>query len=173
MQCSESLFVYSGPVRQAILQWKLQGCDDAVRWLLTVARPSIQGIIAPGDLLLPIPMPLMRMRRHGQHHTANLARWLADMSGAAWDWRLLHRQGEQPRQSSLSGTERRCNLRKAFAVDADYWASAADQAMRIWLVDDIQTTGATLYHAARALRQLHRPVYTLTLARTPHGGPYD
>ncbi len=173
MQCSESLFVYSGPVRQAVLQWKLQGRDHAVRWLLAVARARIQGIIAPADLLLSVPMPIGRMRSSGQHHAASLARWLAEISGAAWDWRVLRRRGSQPRQSALSGIERRRNLRKAFAVDADYWASAGYQAKRIWLVDDIQTTGATVYHAARALQRLQRPVCTLTLARTPDGGSYD
>jgi len=173
MQRSESLFVYEGPVRQAILQWKLQGREDAVRWLLAVAKPCIQSIIAPGDMLLPIPMPLGRMRRHGQHHAANLARWLAVISGAAWDWRLLRRCGEQPRQSALSGVERRRNLRKAFTVDVDYWTSVHAQVTRLWLVDDIQTTGSTLYHAARALRGCQRPLCTMTLARTLHGGLYD
>jgi len=170
---THSLYCYQGAVREAILEWKLQGHDAAVRWLVQAAMPRLRDIIAPDALLLPIPMPLSRMRQHGQHHAANLCRWLADDIGCAWDWHVLRRVGEQPRQSALSGSARRKNLRKAFALAADYeqrWQDLVVTPESIWLVDDILTTGSTLHFAAKASVKLGIEVNVLSLARTSYRG---
>ncbi|RMG90814.1 MAG: ComF family protein [Zetaproteobacteria bacterium] len=162
---SESLFCYEGPVREAILQWKLGGHPAAIHWLLDAATAHIRDVLGPEDLLLPIPMPLARMRRVGQHHAADLARWLARRGGCGWNWRILRRVGCQRRQSELSGRERQRNLRGAFALDWQSWDALHQRPARIWLVDDIQTTGATMREAARVAARLGKPLGTLSLAR--------
>jgi predicted amidophosphoribosyltransferase len=166
-QKTHSLFEYNGPVREAILEWKLHGHEAGVRWLLAAAIPRISEHMAADDLLLPVPMPLSRMRKSGQHHAANMCRWLAEAVDCGWDWRVLRRVGEQPRQSSLAGSARRKNLRKAFAVCNDY-APRLQDVSTVWVVDDILTTGTTLHYAAWATRKLKKPVKALSLARTPH-----
>ena len=164
-----SIYAYKGPVRDAILNWKLQGQDGGVRWLLDAAMPRIKELIAADDLLLPVPMPLSRMRKSGVHHSADLCRWLADGVGCDWDWQLLRRVGEQPRQSALSGSARRTNLRRAFTLSSNCLLRASGYAT-IWIVDDILTTGSTLNFAARATRPLNREVKVLSLARTLNRG---
>ncbi len=169
-QQTVSLFRYHGPVRDAILSWKLGGEDAAVRWLVESSKAKLQSLIQPDDLLLPVPMPLSRMRRSGQHHAANLARAMAEVAGCAWDWQLLRRVGEQQRQSALSGVARRKNLRKSFALNSDYWSEhwrLNPVTGQVWVVDDILTTGATLNYASKALRSLKQPIHALSLARTP------
>jgi len=161
---THALYVYDGAVRRAILDWKLAGDDGGVRWLLTAAGGQLRQWLAADDLLLPVPMPLARMRASGQHHAADLCRMLAAIAGCRWDWRLLRRTGEQPRQSALTGLARRRNLRRAFTVDAAY-ADAQILPSRLWLIDDILTTGTTARCAARALARLKRPVHVLSLAR--------
>jgi len=166
-----SLYCYHGAVRDAILEWKLQAHDAAVRWLVDAAAPTIREKIDEHSLLLPVPMPLSRMRKHGQHHAANLCKWLADDTGCIRDWHLLRRIGEQPRQSALSGQARRKNLRKAFALADDYgprWQDLADQVTSVWIVDDILTTGSTLHFAASASLKPGVPINVLSLARTSH-----
>jgi len=172
-QQTHSLYRYHGPVRNAILGWKLQGYEAAVGWLVQQAMPELREQIGAHALLLPVPMPLSRMRKRGQHHAANLCRWIADGAGCTWDWRLLRRIGEQPRQSALSGQARRKNLRKAFALADDYeprWQGLDNQTAgridTVWIVDDILTTGTTLHYAARASLKLGKPVNVLSLART-------
>jgi len=170
---THSLYQYNGPVRDAVLAWKLQGDDSAVRWLVQQAMPRLRESIDEHALLLPVPMPLSRMRKHGQHHAANMCRWLADDIGCAWDWRILRRIGEQPRQSALSGSARRKNLRKAFALAADYEQRCLDISPTpnaVWLVDDIVTTGSTLYFAAKTCLDLGITVKVLSLARTSYRG---
>lgn len=169
-QQTVSLFRYHGPVRDVILNWKLGGDDAAVQWLVESSMPKLRTMIGPDDLLLPVPMPLSRMRRSGQHHAANLARMMAEGVGCSWDWRVLIRVGEVERQSALSGVARRKNLRKSFSLNNDHWAEhwKPDQLKgRIWIVDDILTTGATLNYASKALRPLRQPICALSLARTP------
>ncbi len=166
-QSTLSLFAYKGPVRDAILAWKLQGEDAGVRWLLATAAPRLRQLISPNDLLLPVPMPLSRMRKTGQHHATNLCRIIGEHTGCDWDWRLLRRIGEQPRQSSLSGAARRNNLRGAFMLDKEYLQRMQlPKQASLWVLDDILTTGSTLNHAARALKPLKMPVGVLSLART-------
>lgn len=154
---SESLYLYrDGPVRNAILDWKLQGSDAGVLWLLDTARPRLQSMFGPHSLLLPVPMPLSRMRRAGRHHAADLCRAIAERTGAQLDWQTLRRNGEQQRQSSLNGRARRKNLCKAFVVDTDHSStlhSTDTPDTHIWVVDDIMTTGATMHYCCRALRR--------------------
>jgi len=167
-QQTHHLYQYHGPVRDAILQWKLAGKGAAARWLITAAEPRLTGIIQPHDLLLPMPAPLSRMRKSGQHHAAVLCRWLSEATGARVEWRLLRRIGQQPRQSSLSGMARRKNLRKAFGLSDDYRSQLGAIApdTRLWVVDDIFTTGSSVHYAARAVIKTGIPVNVLTLART-------
>jgi len=167
---THALFAYQDAVRDAVLAWKLQGQDGSVLWLLDVAGKRLQELIRSDDLLLPVPMPLSRMRKQGQHHAADLCKHIAKHVGCDWDWRVLRRVGDQQRQSALSGAQRRKNLRKAFTVDTDYWHQRDTVTGRVWLIDDIITTGMTVHFASKALRSIRDEIYVLSLTRTVKGG---
>jgi len=171
---TRSVYAYHGPVRDAVLNWKLQGKGSGVAWLLAAAMPRLRELISRDDLLIPIPMPLSRMRSSGCHHAAELCRRMAEGVNCSWEWKLLRRIGEQPRQAMLSGAARRKNLCKAFALSDDYNERLSGFST-IWIVDDILTTGSTLNYAAKASRPLIRRVASaeikvLSLARTINRG---
>jgi predicted amidophosphoribosyltransferase len=164
-------------VRNAILDWKLQGRDAGMLWLLDTAAPRLQAIFGPQSLLLPVPMPLSRMRRAGRHHAADLCRAIVSRTGAGFDWQLLRRNGEQQRQSSLSGRARWRNLCNAFDVNNDHWveivaerASRDVSGLQVWVVDDIMTTGATMHYACRSLRRAGIQASAFTLTRLKDRG---
>ena len=46
-QQTVSLFHYQGPVRDAILGWKLGGDDAAVQWLIETSGPRLKALIQP------------------------------------------------------------------------------------------------------------------------------
>ncbi len=166
----ESLYVYAGPVREAILDWKLRGRDAGVEWLLGAAAARLRDMFAPGDVLLPVPMPLARMRRAGRHHAADLCRAIARITGARVEWRWLRRAEDSGRQSERGRGERWQHARRAFRLDEVVDAVLPDGS-RIWVADDIRTTGATLHWACKTLRPLARSarteIHAFSLARTP------
>jgi len=159
-----SLYTYAGPVRAAILAWKLQGEDAGLEWLIQSAAMRLATIFSPEDILLPLPMPISRMRKAGRHHAADLCKMICKVTGSRMDYRILRRSGTQQRQSSLSRTARWKNVRKAFRMADDYPAHP-DAGNRLWVVDDIRTTGATLHYACRALKPLGQPMHAFSLAR--------
>jgi len=164
-----------GPVRNAILDWKLQGRDASLLWLLDTAEARLQELFSSQSLLLPIPMPLSRMRRAGCHHAADLCRAITRRTGASFDWQLLRRNGAQQRQSALNGRARWKNLCNAFYADNDHWAEIIASPVRknvsniqVWVVDDIVTTGATMHYACRALQRAGIQASAFSLTRLAH-----
>jgi len=172
---TENLYIYEGSVRQAILDWKLQGNDAGVDWLLDAAQTRLNHLFNDNSLLLPVPMPLSRMRHAGRHHAADLCRAIIQRSGGSMNWKILRRSGEQARQSSLSGKARWKNLRKAFVVNNDHRDSMRmvhsmdtvhnKTVQTVWVVDDIMTTGATMHYACRALHRAGIEARAFSLAR--------
>jgi predicted amidophosphoribosyltransferase len=74
------------------------------------------------------------------------------------------RTRETAPQASLPFDERARNIRNAFA------ASSTVAGLRVAVVDDVLTTGATLHELAKALRRAGaREVTGWVLARTPRG----
>jgi len=156
------LFVYRGTVREAILAWKLSGRMAPLAALLDLALPRLQGIVAPEDMLVPVPSAAASIRRYGMHPAATLARLLARRLGCRWSSRVLARCGDDPRQSSLPAHARRKNLARAFVL-----AHRPSVDGRIWLVDDIYTTGTTVRRAFSVLCRDPKAFGVITLSRVP------
>ncbi len=169
-QQTHHLYLYQDVVRDAILAWKLQGQDIALNFLLQAAEPQLQHIFSKHDLLLPVPMPMYRMRRSGLHHSADLCQKIVHATGANMDWQILRRKGVHQRQSSLHGKARQRNLHRAFRLSGQALSrlDTYPEQGKIWVVDDILTTGATLRHACQVAKQLKRPIFAFSFARTWH-----
>lgn len=121
---------------------------------------------APGpapEALVPIPLHPARLRTRGFNPAAELAAPLARALGIPHARRLLERVRDTPSQTGLSRRQRRRNVAGAFRV-----CPGARVPARLWLVDDVTTTGSTLEEAARTLRQAGaRHIVGLCVARTP------
>ncbi len=120
---------------------------------------------APGehDLAAPVPLHLRRLRARGFNQAALLARGPARRLGLPLDVGLLVRRRDTAAQVGLGEAERRRNVRRAFALRPGRRAAG----LRVLLVDDVATSGATADACARALRAAGaRSVDVLALART-------
>jgi ComF family protein len=116
---------------------------------------------APPDLVVPVPLHPRRLRQRGFNPAGLLARAAARACGAPIDPTALVRLRDTPSQTGLDRRQRRANVRGAFAARRPVPA-------RVWLVDDVVTTGATLAEAARALRRAGaRRVIAVCAASTP------
>jgi len=106
---------------------------------------------APGgtpDSIVPVPLHRRKLRSRGFNPAATLARELARQTGARTRTRALLRIRDTPSQTARGREERRRNVAGAFALHP-----GAPLGRRIWLVDDVVTTGATLEAAARVLKR--------------------
>ncbi len=115
----------------------------------------------PVDRVIPIPLHPRALRRRGFNPALLLAHEAARGAGARVAPVALQRVRDTPSQTGLDRAGRRRNVRGAFRA-------RGPQAGRIWLVDDVVTTGATLEEAARTLLQAGAAeVIGVCAARTP------
>ncbi len=118
------------------------------------------------ELVLPIPLATRRLAQRGYNQAWELARPVAAALGVAADATLLTRPLDTGQQAELDRSERLLNLRTAFMVDPARRATV--QGLRVALVDDVMTTGATVREASAALRRAGAAsVQVWALARTP------
>ncbi|CAN7600776.1 ComF family protein [Variovorax paradoxus] len=159
---------YAWPWPDCIAQFKFHGEAGWAGPLATLMRsvPWVEPALEQCDRVLPMPMAPARLRERGFNQALELARRLAP---AKTDAALLLRTRETPAQSGLARAERLGNLRGAFAVEP--LRAHELQGRRVVLVDDVMTSGASLFAAAAALRLAGAAhVTALVFARTdpPH-----
>ena len=120
------------------------------------------------DLILPVPLSKERLQTRGFNQAWELAHALARQSGSAAkaDSALLLRVKNTRPQTELLRQERLANVKGAFQVDP--LRTHEIKGKRVMLVDDVMTSGASLFTAAEALHAAGAVHITgLVLARTP------
>ena len=132
-----------------------------------LARAAVQVLLERGLLseqqvaVVPVPLHPRRLRARGFNPACVLARALARERGIRLDPVALRRVRDTPSQTGLDRRARRRNVRGAFVARSRV-------PPRVWLVDDVVTTGSTLGEAARALHRAGaRSVVGICAARTP------
>ncbi len=107
-------------------------------------------LLAAADALLPIPASARRLAERGYNPALLLARQLAARTStppvhARWLLRVRH----TPPQRTLPRQKRLGNLRGAFGVHPQHAAKVRGRC--IVLLDDVMTSGGSLFEAARCL----------------------
>ena len=159
---ARSYALYQAELVRAIVLLKFERVEPLARWfagrLAEVARN--QGLEA--DIVVPVPLHRQRERERGYNQADLIAKPLARKLGLPYRAVLLVRTKPRPDKHILSLEERWDSVRGAFATRP---GTKVDN-LRVLLVDDVMTTGATLDACARALRGAGaKSVIGLTVAR--------
>ena len=158
---------YDGALRDLIHLFKYVGVRTLAPrfgdWLARVLAENPD--FASSDRILPVPLHPERERDRGYNQAALLARALARRTGISLDERSFARVKATAPQAGLTAHQRRENVRAAFVVRGDSFSK-----LRVILVDDVLTTGATVNACAHALRRAGAAeIRVLTLARVVRG----
>lgn len=156
---------YAYPWSHCIARFKFR---QQVGWAHALAEllrhsPWAEPALERCDLVVPMPLSTERLRERGYNQALELSRRLAPRKT---DPRLLLRIRHTLPQRALNRQERLRNVRGAFLADPLH--AARLHGRRVLLVDDVMTSGASLFAAAQTLRQAGAAgVSALVLARTP------
>lgn len=165
---ARSYAVYDDALASAVILLKYEGVKRLGDWFAARLAEMVQRKAEDwrADLVVPVPLHADRLRERGYNQAELIARPLAKRLGIKFGAYLLVRTKPRPPRLVLSRTERWTSVRGAYATRQGI---AVDN-LRILLVDDVLTTGATLDACSRALKKAGAAaVLGLTVARVPFG----
>lgn len=156
-----SALYFDGALRAAIHALKYRRAQDLAGPLGEILGIYWRDHPIPADVIVPVPLHPARERARGYNQSALLARGLSEAAELPVRKDLLARVRATAPQVELGAEARRENVRHAF-----HCATEAAAGLRVLLVDDVCTTGATLEACSQALRAGGASsVWALTLAR--------
>ena len=161
---------YEGAVSDWMRRFKypkrgFAGLDPAAKsvlraWILEAAERTAG---ERPELVIPVALHARRLRARGFNPAALLAGALARDAGLRHDPTALIRIRDTASQTGLDRRARRRNVTGAFRARRDLAGVT-----RVWLIDDVVTTGSTAAAAARALADAGaRDITVVCAARTP------
>jgi ComF family protein len=149
LQCGTgaAAFTFDGTVREALHRGKYRGNRAVLHELARLAAPRLLGSLGPPQALVAVPLGARRRRSRGYNQAAEIAGELAALVRVPQIGGLV-RERETPPQARRDEAARRQSVDGAFA-----WRGVPLEGRRLWLVDDVLTTGATVTAAAGPLHR--------------------
>jgi ComF family protein len=149
--------IYEGALADAIHHYKFRGIR---RLHAPLGRLMLDLELSGIDALVPVPLTVRKLRERGFNQSLLLARVISRNTGVPLIFNgLLKREGTLP-QIGLSAAARISNIRRAFSAERRF------DGMRVMLVDDVMTTGATARECSKELLKAGaKEVVVFVLAR--------
>lgn len=157
---------YEDPVSHLLHRLKYVADTSTLPALAHVIEPFVHDLaqeFQPAtDRIIPVPLFPARLKKRGLNQSLLLARIFFPQAGDALLVDAMIRTRDTTPQTALNGDARRKNLKAAFAVRH----TAAVCGRRIFLVDDVLTTGTTVIECSKALIDAGAvEVFVVTIAR--------
>jgi len=164
IDCFSSGF-YTGPMQEAVYQIKYLKKPELAQALAFAMLPPAISLLKGLDssakpVVVPIPLHRSKIKERGFNQAELLAVNVGQLLNLKIDGQNLKRIRQTRPQFGLSRCERRQNLKGAFAANKKLAGK------KVILVDDVLTSGATLYECALAVDRAGGAVVgAITLAR--------
>jgi ComF family protein len=160
--------VYGFPVNSLVRRFKFKRdlacgqvlCESLHRAIVRSSTAQTHALVPdlpPPGMLVPVPLHRTRQWARVFNQAEFLAHGLSDLLEVPVRSNLIHRVRRTPSQSGLPAIERRRNLKGAFSC-------RRINARHIAVVDDVMTTGSTLYEVARTLKRAGAQAVTAYVA---------
>lgn len=137
-------YPYEKEVKEALIKFKFH--EEAWRGE-ALGKTLLPLVERHYDFILPVPLHKKRLSERGYNQSYLLSKAVSEATGIPLDNKCLIRQKATTPQSTLSRKERVLNVKKAFRLNFPEKLKGKD----LLLVDDIITTGATLFACAKLL----------------------
>ena len=162
-KCVSPLY-YKDKVRASVHRYKFGGCSAYSRRYAALMSDCVENNLdcRSLDVISWIPLSKKRLRQRGYDQARLLAEEIAAKTGLPCRQLLQKVKNNSAQSLTRDAKQRRKNVAGVYALD-----DGADvSGLRILLVDDVVTTGATMSEAARILRKAGaKSVFGVTLAR--------
>ena len=162
-KCVSPLY-YKDKVRASVHLYKFGGCSAYSRRYAALMSDCVENNLdcRSIDVISWIPLSKKRLRQRGYDQARLLAEEIAAKTGLPCRQLLQKVKNNSAQSLTRDAKQRRENVAGVYALD-----DGADvSGLRILLVDDVVTTGATMSEAARILRKAGaKAVYGAALAR--------
>lgn len=161
--------------KNLIYQFKYQSCIKDLAKIL--ASILIEHFIISGKntneiwnngILIPVPLDIKKIKMRGYNQSEELAKELSKVLQIPVVSDILIKIKSTKPQMELKKEEREKNLLNAFSIKTNCGTSDVPQfaGKKIFLVDDVYTTGSTMEECARVLRNAGAKfVWGITIAR--------
>lgn len=145
---TQSAFFYAFPLDKLMLSFKFNANLALLDLFVDhfIAALERDAVTMP-DVIVPMPLARQRLATRGFNQSALLAREIGKRLNIKVESHGLLRVRETPPQAGLNRIARLENMKGAFACGQNL------AGLKIALVDDVMTTGATMSEAARALKK--------------------
>jgi len=141
-----ALFLYQEPVSLLVQQFKFSRKLEYSLVFSTLMAKKLLSLPEQPDMLIPVPLHSSRLRSRGFNQSWEITRQLSRITGINTSHKTCQRIKKTPLQTGLKASERRQNLKQAFAITANV------KDLHVCIVDDVMTTGSTLEAIAVALK---------------------
>lgn len=169
---ARAAFRFEGHGRTLVHGLKYGDRPELARTLARWMARAGAALIEDADVIVPVPLHWTRLFRRRMNQSAEIAREIAALSGRSYVPDLLQRTRATGHQTDRTRAQRKTSMQGAFSVSQH--EKSRVHGLRVLLIDDVLTTGATANACARALRRAGAVrIDVLTAARVvarPIGG---
>jgi ComF family protein len=135
-------------VRDAIHELKYRHVTAMARPLATLMAEFLHNRPIPSDVIVPVPLHARRLKERGYNQSTLLAHELGKLTGIrVADNRVSRVRDAHPQVRTSNVRGRHANVTGAFSCRANEFTG-----LRVLIIDDVCTSGATLEACAAAVR---------------------
>lgn len=169
--CSLFFFHTDSQYRNILYDIKYKGNIGLGRYMgmMLGRRLASSPVFGDVDVVIPVPLHWRRKWKRGYNQAEMIASGIASVLGTPLRTDMLRRRRHTETQTRLEVAEKAENVRGAFAAAPaaaliSSRTDGTDKIRHILLVDDVFTTGSTLYACFVALRDVFPPNVRISVA---------